>query len=106
MVLEKQVKKNKNTIYVPDVARITRIEKLSATEKVFKIVFDDEEKRNSFSFKPGQFVELTNSAMAAIILSADLDISSKALTTPFCRQSRSNSRWKERNASISSLPSA
>jgi len=59
MVLKTQGEENKNNIYVPDVARITRIEKLSPTEKVFKIVFDDEEKRNNFSFKPGQFVELT-----------------------------------------------
>jgi sulfhydrogenase subunit gamma (sulfur reductase) len=59
MVLKTQGEENKNTIYVPDVARITRIENLSPTEKVFKIVFDDEEKRNNFSFKPGQFVELT-----------------------------------------------
>jgi sulfhydrogenase subunit gamma (sulfur reductase) len=59
MVLEAQANKNKSTIYVPDVARITRIEEISPTEKVFKIVFDDEEKRNSFSFKPGQFIELT-----------------------------------------------
>jgi sulfhydrogenase subunit gamma (sulfur reductase) len=59
MVLKTQDDENKSTLYVPDVARITRIEKLSSTEKVFKIVFDDEEKRNNFSFKPGQFVELT-----------------------------------------------
>jgi len=59
MVLKTQDEENKSTLYVPDVARITRIEKLSSTEKVFKIVFDDEEKRNNFSFKPGQFVELT-----------------------------------------------
>jgi len=50
---------SKNTIYAPDVARITRIERLSPTEKVFKIVFDDEEIKNKFEFKPGQFVELT-----------------------------------------------
>jgi len=50
---------SKNTIYTPDVARITRIEWLSPTEKVFKIVFDDEEIKNKFEFKPGQFVELT-----------------------------------------------
>jgi len=59
MVLKTQDEENKSTLYVPDVARITRIEKLSSTEKVFKIVFDDEEKRNNFSFKPGQFIELT-----------------------------------------------
>ena len=59
MVLKTQDEENKSTLYVPDVVRITRIEKLSSTEKVFKIVFDDEEKRNNFSFKPGQFVELT-----------------------------------------------
>src|SRR3989304_6269255 len=59
MVLEAQANKNKSTIYVPDVARITRIEEISPKEKVFKIVFDDEERRNNFSFKPGQFVELT-----------------------------------------------
>ena len=58
MVLEVKAE-SKNTIYVPDVARITRIERLSPTEKVFKIVFDDEEIKNKFEFKPGQFVELT-----------------------------------------------
>lgn len=58
MVLEVNAD-SKNTIYTPDVARITRIERLSPTEKVFKIVFDDEEIKNKFEFKPGQFVELT-----------------------------------------------
>jgi len=58
MVLEIK-EENKNTIYVPDVARINRIDKVSPTEKLFNIVFEDEEKQNNFKFNPGQFIELT-----------------------------------------------
>ncbi|MDD5621794.1 MAG: FAD/NAD(P)-binding protein [Actinomycetota bacterium] len=58
MVL-KTKNENKNSIYVPDIARISRIEKLSPTEKLFNIAFEDEEKQNNFKFLPGQFIELT-----------------------------------------------
>ncbi len=58
MVL-KAKEENKNSIYVPDIARISRIEKVSPTEKLFNIAFEDEEKQNNFKFLPGQFIELT-----------------------------------------------
>ncbi|GAI79847.1 unnamed protein product, partial [marine sediment metagenome] len=58
MVLEVR-EESKSTIYVPDIAKIRRIKKISPTEKVFRIVLDDEEKQNNFRFKPGQFIELT-----------------------------------------------
>jgi sulfhydrogenase subunit gamma (sulfur reductase) len=58
MVLEmKDV--NKNNIYVPELARISRTKQLSPTEKLFNIVFEDKSKQSEFNFKPGQFVELT-----------------------------------------------
>lgn len=59
MVLGVQEEESKSTIYVPDIAKIRRIKQISSTEKVFRIVLDDEEKQNNFKFKPGQFVELT-----------------------------------------------
>jgi NAD(P)H-flavin reductase len=58
MVLEVK-EEGENTIYVPDIAKINRIEQVSPTEKLFNIVFDDDEKQNNFKFKPGQFIELT-----------------------------------------------
>ena len=58
MVL-KAKEENKNSIYVPDIARISRIEKVSPTEKLFNIAFEDEGKQNNFKFLPGQFIELT-----------------------------------------------
>src|SRR4030042_2145494 len=58
MVL-KAKEENKNSIYVPDIARISRIEKVSPTEKLFNISFEDEGKQNNFKFLPGQFIELT-----------------------------------------------
>lgn len=59
MELKMEEKENKDTIYVPDIARITRIKQVTPTEKLFNIVFEDKEKQKEFSFKPGQFVELT-----------------------------------------------
>jgi len=35
---------NKNNIYVPELAKINRIQQISPTEKLFDIVFDDKEK--------------------------------------------------------------
>lgn len=52
-------KESKKTIYVPDIAKITRIEEVTPTEKLFNIVFEEPKKQEEFSFKPGQFVELT-----------------------------------------------
>jgi len=46
-------------IYVPDLAKINRIESVTANEKIFDIAFVDKEVQKSFNFKPGQFVELT-----------------------------------------------
>ncbi|MEA2015184.1 MAG: FAD/NAD(P)-binding protein [Actinomycetota bacterium] len=51
-------KKNKN-IYVPEIAVINRIQKISPTEKIFDIAFDNKKKQDDFNYKPGQFVELT-----------------------------------------------
>ncbi len=50
---------DKSNIYVPELARINKIQKVSPTEKLFDIILDDEVKQNNFNFKPGQFVELT-----------------------------------------------
>lgn len=50
---------NRNDIYIPEIARISKIQQVSPTEKLFDIVFDDESKQSNFDFKPGQFVELT-----------------------------------------------
>lgn len=59
MTLELREKETSKNIYVPDVATIKKIKKLSPTEKQFDIAIDDPEKRKAFNFKPGQFVELT-----------------------------------------------
>jgi sulfhydrogenase subunit gamma (sulfur reductase) len=59
MVLEVESKEIENTIYVPDIATITNIKDLTPTEKQFTIEFDEPKKKKEFSFKPGQFVELT-----------------------------------------------
>lgn len=58
MVLEMEEKTN-DTIYVPDIATITEMEDLSPTEKKITIKIDDDKKRESFDFLPGQFVEVT-----------------------------------------------
>jgi NAD(P)H-flavin reductase len=59
MVLELNEETTSKNIYVPDIARITRIEQLTPTEKLFKLTFEDEKRQQEFEFKPGQFVELT-----------------------------------------------
>jgi len=48
-----------SSIYVPEIAVISRIQKTSPTEKIFDITFKNKKKQDDFSFKPGQFVELT-----------------------------------------------
>jgi len=47
------------TIYTPDIARITRIESVTPSEKIFDISFVEKEAQKRFNFLPGQFVELT-----------------------------------------------
>ena len=59
MVLEMAEKTKRHPLYVPDIATITETENLTTTEKKFVIQFDDKEKRDSFSFLPGQFLEVT-----------------------------------------------
>ena len=59
MVIELEKETINGNIYVPDIARITRIEQLTPTEKLFKLVFENEKRQQEFNFKPGQFVELT-----------------------------------------------
>jgi NAD(P)H-flavin reductase len=48
-----------NNIYVPDIAKISRIETVTSNEKLFDISFVDKNVQKKFNFKPGQFVELT-----------------------------------------------
>jgi sulfhydrogenase subunit gamma (sulfur reductase) len=59
MVLEMAEKTKDKPLYVPDIATITETEDLTPTEKKFVIRFDDKEKRDSFTFFPGQFLEVT-----------------------------------------------
>jgi len=47
------------TIYTPELAKITRIENVTPSEKIFDISFVDKEVQENFNFLPGQFVELT-----------------------------------------------
>lgn len=58
MVVEME-EKQKNTIYVPDIATIVDMKDLSDTEKMIAIKIDDDKKREGFNFLPGQFVEVT-----------------------------------------------
>lgn len=48
-----------NNIYVPEIAKIMRIESVTPTEKLFDISFVDKNDQKKFSFKPGQFIECT-----------------------------------------------
>jgi NAD(P)H-flavin reductase len=48
-----------DNIYVPDIAKITKIEAASPTEKFFDISFVDRKIQEDFDFEPGQFIELT-----------------------------------------------
>jgi len=59
MVLEMAEKTKNGSLYVPFIATITDIKKLTQTEKQFTIKIDDAKKRKEFSFLPGQFLELT-----------------------------------------------
>jgi len=59
MVLDLKQKSEATSIYVPDIATITKIEQMSPTEKLFDIKIDDPENQKAFDFLPGQFVELT-----------------------------------------------
>ncbi len=59
MVLEMAEKTKNQPLYVPDIATITETEDLTPTEKKFVIRFDDKEKREQFTFLPGQFLEVT-----------------------------------------------
>ncbi len=59
MVLDIKDKKVLNKLYVPETAKIARIDQMTSTEKLFKIVFEDEQIQRQFKFSPGQFVELT-----------------------------------------------
>ena len=59
MVLELKQKSEATSIYVPEIATITKIEQMSPTEKLFDIKIDNTESQKAFDFLPGQFVELT-----------------------------------------------
>jgi sulfhydrogenase subunit gamma (sulfur reductase) len=59
MVLELKQKSEATSIYVPEIATITKIEQMSPTEKLFDIKIDNPESQKAFDFLPGQFVELT-----------------------------------------------
>ena len=59
MVLELKQKSEATSIYVPEIATITKIEQMSPTEKLFDIKIDNPESQKTFDFLPGQFVELT-----------------------------------------------
>lgn len=59
MVQQMAEKTKDKPLYVPYIATITETENLTPTEKKFVIQFDDKEKRESFTFLPGQFLEVT-----------------------------------------------
>ncbi len=59
MVLDLKQKSEAGSIYVPEIATITKIEQMSPSEKLFDIKIDDPESQKAFDFLPGQFVELT-----------------------------------------------
>ncbi|MFC2159706.1 FAD/NAD(P)-binding protein [Actinomycetota bacterium] len=59
MVLDIKQKNKATSIYVPEIATITKIEQMSPTEKLFDIKIDNPESQKAFDFLPGQFVELT-----------------------------------------------
>ena len=59
MVLELKQKSEATSIYVPEIATITKIRQMSPTEKLFDIKIDNPESQKAFDFLPGQFVELT-----------------------------------------------
>ena len=59
MVLDIKQKNEATSIYVPEIATITKIEQMSPTEKLFDIKIDNPESQKAFDFLPGQFIELT-----------------------------------------------
>ncbi|GAJ17106.1 unnamed protein product, partial [marine sediment metagenome] len=59
MVLDLKQKSEVTSIYVPEIATITKTRQMSPTEKLFDIKIDNPESQKSFDFLPGQFVELT-----------------------------------------------
>jgi NAD(P)H-flavin reductase len=59
MVLDIKQKNEATSIYVPEIATITKIEQMSPTEKLFDIKINNPESQKAFDFLPGQFVELT-----------------------------------------------
>ena len=59
MVMDVKQKSAGTSIYVPEIATITNIQKMSETEKLFDIKIDDDRARKGFDFLPGQFIELT-----------------------------------------------
>jgi len=59
MVLELKQKSEATSIYVPEIATITKTCQMSPTEKLFDIKIDNPESQKAFNFLPGQFVELT-----------------------------------------------
>ncbi len=59
MVMDIKQNNKGTSIYVPEIATITKIEQMSETEKLFEIKIDDDKTRKDFDFLPGQFVELT-----------------------------------------------
>ena len=59
MVLDLKQKSEATSIYVPEIATITKTRQMSPTEKLFDIKIDNPESQKAFSFLPGQFVELT-----------------------------------------------
>ncbi|MCL4377550.1 MAG: FAD/NAD(P)-binding protein [Actinobacteria bacterium] len=48
-----------NNIYVPEIAKIIRIDTVTPTEKIFDVSFVDKNMQKNFNFEPGQFVECT-----------------------------------------------
>ena len=59
MVLDLKQKSEVTSIYVPEIATITKIQQMSPTEKLFDIKIDNPVRQKAFDFLPGQFIELT-----------------------------------------------
>ena len=59
MVFDIKQKSDATSIYVPEIATITKIEQMSPTEKLFDIKIDNPGSQKAFDFLPGQFIELT-----------------------------------------------
>ncbi|MEM0217524.1 MAG: FAD-binding oxidoreductase, partial [Candidatus Nezhaarchaeales archaeon] len=48
-----------SSAYLPKLAKIVEVTEMTAIEKLFKLQFVNEEDAKSFTFKPGQFVEVS-----------------------------------------------